>query len=367
MVAAAVVLMCVALTAGRTQETGEAKGNLLKLLGIEPSAESIDYVQTKTQFQLHTLLTEQRHQKTWYLGERIQKDTVAGLRMLSSVDDDIRAKMDELAAAPEALEQAARAVEPAILGRQEDLRLRLRRDGPAGQTDGERVLAPVLARVKADEDIWRKVAGRHPGRGGYRGQLDRRDDRGGPGPHQLPRGLRGPPAHRAAPAPGPGHRQGRRRHLRHRGRRDVVGHRDGPGGARRVEGGAGLRSRREPQEPLFRLQQSGRPAAAVRPEPKRARRARHHQDQPDDGAPGHHRIDADAGDDDRDLCRRDGHRDGRRAGPAEERSRRRKWPGSDSGPGARARGRRRRGSRRSSANSAACWTALGRRCRRWRR
>ncbi|MCJ7485121.1 MAG: hypothetical protein MUQ25_03010, partial [Candidatus Aminicenantes bacterium] len=97
------------------QETGVAKGNLLKLLGIEPSAESLDYVRTKTQFQLHTLLTEQRHQETWSLGERVQKDTLAGLKMLSAVDNDILAKLEELAAAPALLEQAARAVEDAIL------------------------------------------------------------------------------------------------------------------------------------------------------------------------------------------------------------------------------------------------------------
>ena len=37
---------------------------LLKLLGLQASPESIDYVQNRTQFQLHTLLTEQRHPKT---------------------------------------------------------------------------------------------------------------------------------------------------------------------------------------------------------------------------------------------------------------------------------------------------------------
>ena len=103
----------------RAQETVpsvDAKAGLLKLLEIEPAAESVDFIRTKTQFQLHTLLTEQRHQKTWPLGERIQKDTLAGLKMLSSVDDDILVKLEELAAAPAFLEQAARAIEDAILG-----------------------------------------------------------------------------------------------------------------------------------------------------------------------------------------------------------------------------------------------------------
>ena len=96
-------------------QPADTRAGLLKLLGVEPSAESVDYVRTKTQFQLHTLLTEQRHQKTWPLGERVREDTLAGLKMLSSVDDDIRAKMEELAAAPSILEQAARAAETAIL------------------------------------------------------------------------------------------------------------------------------------------------------------------------------------------------------------------------------------------------------------
>jgi len=72
-----------------TQPAAKAEVNLLQLLGITPSPESIDYIQNKTQFQLHTLLTEQRHPKTWDLSERIQKDSRAGLKMLFSVDEDI--------------------------------------------------------------------------------------------------------------------------------------------------------------------------------------------------------------------------------------------------------------------------------------
>jgi len=170
--AAAIALVCVALAAAgaarpgwprETQAgTGEAKAGLLKLLGIEPSAESIDYVQTKTQFQLHTLLTEQRHQKTWYLGERIQKDTLAGLRMLSSVDDDIRAKMDELAAAPESLEQAARAVETAILGGRKIYVYGCGATGRLAKQMESAFWRPFWRGLKADQEIWRKVAGRIP-------------------------------------------------------------------------------------------------------------------------------------------------------------------------------------------------------------
>ncbi len=91
-------------------------GGLLRLLGIAPSAESIDYVMNKTQFQLHTLLTEQRHPKTWDLGERVARDAAAGLRMLFAVDEDVKARLEALAASPEALEQAAAAIEEAIRG-----------------------------------------------------------------------------------------------------------------------------------------------------------------------------------------------------------------------------------------------------------
>ena len=95
----------------------EGAPGLLKLMGIEPSTESIDYVQNKTQFQLHTLLTEQRHQKTWYLSDRVQKDTLAGLKMLSAVDDDIRVKLEAMAADTTMLDQAAAAVEAALLAK----------------------------------------------------------------------------------------------------------------------------------------------------------------------------------------------------------------------------------------------------------
>jgi N-acetylmuramic acid 6-phosphate etherase len=140
----------------------DTKASLLKLLGVEPSAESVDYVRTKTQFQLHTLLTEQRHQKTWPLGERVRQDTLAGLRMLSSVDDDIRTKMDELAASPEALEQAAAAVEAAILGGRKIYVYGCGATGRLAKQMESAFWRPFWRKVKADGTIWRKLAGRVP-------------------------------------------------------------------------------------------------------------------------------------------------------------------------------------------------------------
>jgi N-acetylmuramic acid 6-phosphate etherase len=165
--AIAVVLMLVTLAAGHGQAPqapaqAEARTGLLKLLGIEPSPESIDYVRTKTQFQLHTLLTEQRHQKTWPLGERVREDTLAGLKMLSSVDDDIRAKMDELAAAPDALEQAARAVEEAIRSGRKIYVYGCGATGRLAKQMESAFWRPFWRRVKADRTIWRKLRGRIP-------------------------------------------------------------------------------------------------------------------------------------------------------------------------------------------------------------
>jgi N-acetylmuramic acid 6-phosphate (MurNAc-6-P) etherase len=156
------------LAAGTGQEPQKAATQaemgtgLLKLLGIEPSAESVDYVRTKTQFQLHTLLTEQRHPKTWPLGERVREDTLAGLKMLSSVDDDIRAKMDELAAAPEALEQAARAVEEAITGGRKIYIYGCGATGRLAKQMESAFWRPFWRKVKADPTIWRRLRGEVP-------------------------------------------------------------------------------------------------------------------------------------------------------------------------------------------------------------
>ncbi|WP_394843493.1 hypothetical protein LZC95_41405 [Pendulispora brunnea] len=70
---------------------------LLGFLGVTQSAESVDYVNGKTQFQLHSLLTEQRHEKTYNLSDVLPTDTPAGLAQLFSVDDDISAKLDAYA------------------------------------------------------------------------------------------------------------------------------------------------------------------------------------------------------------------------------------------------------------------------------
>lgn len=89
------------------------ESSLLKKMMIRPSEESHDYVHKKTQFQLHTLLTEQRHPKTLHLSSAVQGDFQTGLQMLFSVDEDITAMLAALPKAQlvEAQEAMVRAIQ----------------------------------------------------------------------------------------------------------------------------------------------------------------------------------------------------------------------------------------------------------------
>ncbi|MBD3412987.1 MAG: hypothetical protein GF421_00955 [Candidatus Aminicenantes bacterium] len=102
----------------KTAVEKEKETSILKLLDIIPSDESIDYVQNKTQFQLHTLVTEQRHPATWNLSDVVRDDCAAGLEMLFKVDQDIVEKLEQLVENTEKLETAVQAVKTAILSGQ---------------------------------------------------------------------------------------------------------------------------------------------------------------------------------------------------------------------------------------------------------
>lgn len=88
---------------------------LLQFLEITPTAESIDYVTHKKEFQLQELLTEQRHSATMNLSQTIQENTLAGIEALLKVDEDISATLTALSRQTAVLEKAANAVEQAIL------------------------------------------------------------------------------------------------------------------------------------------------------------------------------------------------------------------------------------------------------------
>jgi len=93
------------------------KEDILSKLKIEPSAQSIDYVNQKKQFHLHTLLTEQRHPKTWNLSSTIQNDTQEGLKQIFTVDEDIVLKFDRMTNDMPLLERAAQTVFQTILNK----------------------------------------------------------------------------------------------------------------------------------------------------------------------------------------------------------------------------------------------------------
>ena len=88
---------------------------ILELLRLEPSEQSKDYVENKTQFHLYNLLTEQRHEQTWNLSFALKRKTEDGVGMILAVDRDISRKMIELESEDRILQQAVSAVSDAIL------------------------------------------------------------------------------------------------------------------------------------------------------------------------------------------------------------------------------------------------------------
>jgi N-acetylmuramic acid 6-phosphate etherase len=130
--------------------------NLLRLLGITASPESIDYIANKTQFQLHTLVTEQRHPKTWNLSEKIQGDTEAGLRMLFSVDEDIGQRLETLATEKQMLEQLVSGVENALLGKKKIYVYGCGATGRLAKQMESSFWRPFWSHFKAEADLWAK-------------------------------------------------------------------------------------------------------------------------------------------------------------------------------------------------------------------
>lgn len=87
---------------------------ILDLLKITLSPQSKDYVQNKKQYQLHTLLTEQRHPVTWDLSQIIKEHLEKGLQQIFTVDKDITRSFSQIAKDTARLEQAAQAVSQAL-------------------------------------------------------------------------------------------------------------------------------------------------------------------------------------------------------------------------------------------------------------
>lgn len=158
------LLLCCAATP-LPAKTGADDLPVSRLLGIEPSAESRDYVHGKQQFQLHTLLTEQRHPQTMDLSRRIAGDTVAGLDALFSVDRDVARTLAAVADDPARLAQlqeASRSMQRAL---RDGHRLYFYGTGSTGrlaETLDSGLWRPFWQRATASPS-WPKIAAALPG------------------------------------------------------------------------------------------------------------------------------------------------------------------------------------------------------------
>ncbi len=141
-------------------QAAAGEDNLLKLLGIRASEESLDYVMNKTQFQLHTLLTEQRHPKTMNLSEKVQADASAGLDLLFSVDEDVAAKLEALASDPRALEELSEQAGAAIVSGRKIYVYGCGATGRLAKQMESAFWRPFWRKVKAQAGIWSKLKGR---------------------------------------------------------------------------------------------------------------------------------------------------------------------------------------------------------------
>ncbi len=146
--------------ARQTARAATSQLHILELLGLSVPAESADYVAHKTQFQLHTLLTEQRHPKTWSLSQEVGRDTAAGLRMLFSVDEDIVSRLEALAAHTGLLDQLSREVEQAVLDRRGIYIYGCGATGRLAKQMESSFWKPFWKKVKNHPKLWPKLSSR---------------------------------------------------------------------------------------------------------------------------------------------------------------------------------------------------------------
>lgn len=90
------------------------KNDILSLLKIKSNPQSDDYVLNKKQFQLHTLLTEQRHPRTWSLSFTVKDNVEEGLEQIISVDQDISKTFHRIAENTDLIDRAVQSVTRAI-------------------------------------------------------------------------------------------------------------------------------------------------------------------------------------------------------------------------------------------------------------
>ncbi len=129
---------------------------VLSLLKIKPSPPSIDFVYNKKQFQLHTLVTEQRHPRTWNLSFTIKENIHEGLRQILAVDKDIEKKFMEMADNPTSLHQASRAISQAIKERKKIFIYGCGSTGRLAKQMESAIWRPFWKKIK-ESGIWGKL------------------------------------------------------------------------------------------------------------------------------------------------------------------------------------------------------------------
>jgi N-acetylmuramic acid 6-phosphate (MurNAc-6-P) etherase len=130
--------------------------DILSLLKITPSPQSKDYVHNKKQFQLHSLLTEQRHPKTWNVSFVLKEDVVDGLRQIISVDEDIAEKFLRMAEDPGLIEQAVQAVYQAIKEKKKIFLYGCGATGRLAKQIESAIWRPFWRRIKRSS-LWQKL------------------------------------------------------------------------------------------------------------------------------------------------------------------------------------------------------------------
>ena len=133
----------------------EGKINLLKLLDIQPSKESIDFILNRTQVQRQALVTEQSHHKTTYLSEMTKKDFEIVIDMLVSVDEDIEFALKETN--EEKLNQISDAMEKALVSGNKIYIYDCSSTGCTSQAIECMFWRPFWKNVKQEKKIWEKV------------------------------------------------------------------------------------------------------------------------------------------------------------------------------------------------------------------
>jgi len=130
--------------------------NILSLLKIKPSAQSLDYVHNKKPFQLHALLTEQRHPKTWNVSFVLKEDVDSGLSQILAVDEDIAEKFHRMAKDTAHLDQAVHAVSQAIIEKQKIFLYGCGSTGRLAKQIESAIWRPFWRRIKGST-LWKKL------------------------------------------------------------------------------------------------------------------------------------------------------------------------------------------------------------------